>query len=118
MARAVADLIRFEPREAVLVAVATSPAVMGEDGTAIGNAIIDEVQAMRGTARKVAFDLGRVSSINSVFLGALVTVKTTLQRLNVEFVLVGVSPSIRELMAVTRLERVFDFAERVEDLSD
>lgn len=116
MARDATDLVRFETENGVLFAVATGPSIMGGDGTAIGNAILDEVQACRGSVRTVAFDLARVSSVNSVLLGALVTASASLQQLGVELVLVSPSTVIRDLLTTTRLERVFRIEAAREDL--
>lgn len=56
-------------------------------------------------------DMSRVESLDSAGLMALVSTLTIAQRLNKQFGLLGVSPSIRIIFELTQLDRVFEILE-------
>lgn len=53
-------------------------------------------------------DMSRVESLDSAGLMVLVSALTLAQRLNKPFGLFGVSPSVRIILELTQLDRVFD----------
>jgi anti-sigma B factor antagonist len=56
-------------------------------------------------------DMTQVSALDSAGLMALVSTLTLSQRLNKQFGLFGVSPSLRIIFELTQLDRVFDIAQ-------
>lgn len=56
-------------------------------------------------------DMSKVESLDSAGLMALVTTLTLAQRLNKQFYLFGISPSIRIIFELTQLDRVFAILE-------
>jgi anti-sigma B factor antagonist len=56
-------------------------------------------------------DMTQVSGLDSAGLMALVSTLTLAQRLNKQFGLFGVSPSLRIIFELTQLDRVFDISE-------
>jgi anti-anti-sigma factor len=99
--------IRFENEGATLIAIVETATLMGDDAGGLGNLVLDELQRGGDGLRSIALDLGRVTTINSVTLGALVTLQTDVLRRGVEFGLIGVAAPIRKLLDATRLSSVF-----------
>jgi anti-sigma B factor antagonist len=56
----------------------------------------------------VALDMSEVNFFPSMSLGALVTVHQQLKKQGRKFVLLSVQPQVRDTMAVTRLDRLFE----------
>ena len=65
----------------------------------------------------IVLDLSRVSFLPSSSLGALVKMQNETKQGGRRFVLVGIRPEIRELMAVTRLNQLFDTCESLGDVA-
>ena len=63
----------------------------------------------------VALDLSRVTHIDARGLAELVQAYTTLRRLGGQLTLIALSPRVRQLLAVTRLDTVFAVRERAPD---
>ncbi len=80
---------------------------MGEDATDVCNAILDEVQGSTSDATAIGLDITRVSSMNSIAIGAIVALQTSVLRLNLDFALIGISPLIRDVLESSRLSQVF-----------
>ena len=99
--------IHFELDGPTLFGMVDTNSLMGDEAQGIGDAIVDEMQASGEGLRTVALDISQVSTINSMTLGMLVTVQTTLLQHGVEFCLIGVAQLIRELLDATRLSSVF-----------
>jgi len=99
--------LRFERDGAALLCTIESASILGEDGTKIGDAIVDRVRTDSEGLRLVAIDMGRVNSLNSVALGMLVTVQSEMLRYRIEFALVALSPAIRDLLKTMRMTGVF-----------
>jgi anti-sigma B factor antagonist len=57
-------------------------------------------------------DMSQVGALDSAGLMVLVSTLTLAQRLNKRFGLVGVSPSVRIILELTQLDRVFDISEQ------
>lgn len=56
-------------------------------------------------------DMSRVESLDSAGLMVLVSALTLAQRLNKQFGLFGVSPSVRIVLELTQLDRVFEICD-------
>ncbi|NUP90801.1 MAG: STAS domain-containing protein [Candidatus Sumerlaeia bacterium] len=55
---------------------------------------------------KVRLDLAQLNYIDSVGLGSLIKVFTTLKRAGTELVLASVAPAIRDSLALTKLDKL------------
>ena len=64
----------------------------------------------------VALDLSNVSFFPSLSLGAIVTMLNTLKARGQRLILVGLQPPVRESLALTRLDKLFEIREDVEDV--
>ena len=62
----------------------------------------------------VVVDLGRVAIVPSLALGLLVQLLNKCKARQQELKLVGLQPQIRQIFAMTRLDRLFQFADDVE----
>ncbi|MEM7621917.1 MAG: STAS domain-containing protein [Planctomycetota bacterium] len=109
--------VSIEASGDLVIATIRLNALMGEDATSIGNTVLDETKASATAARLVALDMHRVEMLNSVAIGMLVTLQTSLLAMKIEFVLLGVRPSIRELLHTMRLDSVFRFVESRTELA-
>ena len=69
---------------------------------------------MRGGTDRLAVDLSVVDRIDSTGLGALVTTLKAARDHGGDLALAGLSPSVRAVVELTRLHRVFDIYGDVE----
>ena len=63
----------------------------------------------------VVLDFSSVSFVPSLSLGVLVTLQNEAKRAGRRFVLVGLRPPVREVLALTRLDKLFDICDTVAD---
>jgi anti-sigma B factor antagonist len=80
---------------------------------ALSQAVDDAASASSGVSL-VVIDLSRVQIIPSLGLGLLVQMSSKCKSRQQKLKLAGVQPSVRQVFAITRLDRVFDFAPNVE----
>ena len=73
----------------------------------VGDVILDEMQRSGDRINTIVVDLSRVNFINSLALGMLVTVQTTVIQHGLEFCLLGVDPMVTKVLISTRLDSVF-----------
>lgn len=64
---------------------------------------------------KVVLDLSKVTMMDSAGLGALVSSYTTVQKREGQLVLAGLGRGLQNLIAITKLARVFDVYENEEE---
>ena len=64
---------------------------------------------------KIVIDLGRVDWMNSTGLGILISSYTTLRNNNGELKLANVTEKIQSLLTITKLVKVFEAFDSVED---
>ena len=57
-----------------------------------------------------ALDLSKVSAINSSGLGSLIAANRILTSKNIKFILINPSNKVREILSITHLDKVFNFA--------
>jgi anti-anti-sigma factor len=76
--------------------------------------MIDEACAGAGEISVVVVDLSHVTILPSLGLGLLVQISNKCKARQQSLKLAGVLPQIRQVMAITRLDRIFDFAPNVE----
>ena len=76
--------------------------------------LIDETCGTGGEISVVVLDLSHVSLLPSLGFGLLVQISNKCKSRNQKLKLAGVLPQIRQVFAITRLDRMFDFAPSVE----
>jgi anti-sigma B factor antagonist len=64
----------------------------------------------------VVLDLSKVSFFPSLSLGAVVVLLNTLKKKGQKLILVGLQPPVREALAVTRLDKLFEIRDDVEEV--
>ena len=64
----------------------------------------------------VVLDLSNVGFFPSVSLGAVVVLLNTLKKAGQKLILVGLQPPVRESLAITRLDKLFEIRDDVEDV--
>lgn len=74
---------------------------------------LDDLIAGRGTG--IALDLSGLKTINSSGLSALIHLNTRSRLAGGYVVLVNPSPFVREVLEITRLDKLFDFCATVEE---
>ena len=74
--------------------------------------------AIRGGARRLLVELDGVSFVDSAGLAALLNVLRRATAHRTPMVLVGARPQIRNVLAQTRIEREFAFADTIADAQD
>ncbi len=72
--------------------------------------------AEESRASNVVLDLSKVAFFPSMALGAIVVVLNTLKQHGQKFILVGLQPAVRDALAVTRLDKLFEIRDDVEDV--
>ena len=63
----------------------------------------------------IVLDLSNVNFLPSASLGVLVKLQNESRQGGLRFILVGLQPQIREVLALTRLDKLFDIHESVDD---
>jgi anti-sigma B factor antagonist len=63
----------------------------------------------------VVLDLTKVEFLPSLSIGALVSFMTYFKQLGRRFILVGIQPPIRDMLAITRLDKIFEMFDNVDD---
>lgn len=66
----------------------------------------------------VALDLSKVAYLPSLSLGGLVQLAREFKARNQRLILIGLQPIVREAMAITRLDRLFEIQDDVKALLD
>ena len=108
--------VRFDSLGRALIAIVLVPSVTDQDVAVVQQAVLDEARAKGEQVCVVALDISAMDTVNSVLLGMLVNLMTKLRLRDVGFCLVGVDPAIREMLTVTRLDRVFNVADTRADV--
>jgi len=76
---------------------------------------IDEKAADENSGvRTIVLDLSRVQLLPSLALGLLVQMSNKCRSRQQKLKLAGVTPQVRQVFAITRLDRIFDFVPTVE----
>ncbi|MBL4654396.1 MAG: STAS domain-containing protein [Bacteroidia bacterium] len=78
--------------------------------------LLDEVDEL--ISNKISFfiiDLSKLENLNSSGLGVLITILTKSRKANGETYITNVSEKIKQLLIITKLNSVFNFAENIED---
>jgi anti-anti-sigma factor len=88
--------------------------LMDDDALKTLTRLVDDAAADNPTVPLVVLDLSRVLVLPSLALGALVQMATKCRAREQKLKLAGVQPPVRQVFAITRLDRVFQFADSVE----
>lgn len=70
------------------------------------------------TAAQLNLDLGRVERLTSAGLNELIGINSQARNFGIRLVLLDVQESVREVFALTRLERMFEFHHSSEAIAD
>lgn len=92
-------------------------------GRVVGDASMDLRRSINGWLAEipegqkpnVALDLDKVSMMDSAGLGVLVSSYTSVQKRGGRLVLAGLGRGLQNLIAITKLTRVFDIYENVDE---
>lgn len=71
--------------------------------------------AMEKGERKIVVDFSQCDFVDSTFLGALVVGLKRMTQAGGDIRLVGFRPAVRSMMELTRMHKVFDCYEKVQD---
>ena len=107
------EVISIQPHEEVIWAKIMH-AQMDEELTTKMQQQVNEA-AEKSRKLPVALDLSEVEFFPSLSLGALVTIMSELKKHQQRLVLVGIQPPIRGALAVTRLDKLFEIYEDVDE---
>jgi anti-anti-sigma factor len=88
--------------------------MMDDEGLKSVIAMIDKEVAADPGISLVVLDLSQVSYMPSMALGLLVQMSSKCKSRQQQFKLAGLKPSLRQVFSITRLDRVFQFADSVE----
>lgn len=107
------QIVSIEPHEEIVLA-AIQCARMDEAGT---GAMQEQVGAAAEASRHlpVVLDMSNVQFFPSLSLGALVNLLRDFKQHNQRFMLVGVQPPVRSALSVTRLDKLFEIYDSVDD---
>lgn len=78
-----------------------------ETAVKVGQLLRDRLD--EGAAECLNVDLTNIGRINSAGLNELISINSQCRSLGVRLVLIDVRDSVREIFALTRLERMFEF---------
>jgi len=79
-------------------------------------ALLDEVDEIISDNKSFfIIDLSKLENLNSSGLGGLITILTKSRKANGETYITNVSEKIKQLLIITKLNSVFNFAENIED---
>ena len=76
--------------------------------------LIDDASTANPAIPLVVVDLSRVAIVPSLALGLLVQMASKCRAREQKLKLAGVQPPVRQVFSITRLDRVFQFADSVE----
>jgi anti-anti-sigma factor len=102
-----------DQRDGVIV-VAVQPSEMDEDATRQMQAEV-LAAAEQNRMLPVALDLSRVNYFPSLSLGAVVTLLSTLRKHQQRLILAGLQPQVREALAITHLDKLFEIHQSIDD---
>lgn len=108
-----ASAITIQTRERAVIATPHLKMIDDEALKTLGR-LIDESMAANPVASLVIVDLSHVSILPSLALGLLVQISNKCKSREQKLKLAGVQPAVRKVFAITRLDRIFQFADTVD----
>ena len=95
--------------------VARAPVkMMDDEALKTVTRLIDEASGTDGAIRLVVLDLSGVTMLPSMALGLLVQIAGKCKAREQRLKLAGVPPQVRRVFSITRLDRIFQFADSVD----
>ncbi len=108
------QVISVDPHDEVLVAVVEPPSLDEELTEKMQEEILAAAEQMRHLP--VAVDLAKVEFFPSTSLGAIVRLLGQLKKHGQKLVLVALQPTVRDALILTRLDKVFDIYDSLDDV--
>ncbi len=106
-------VISIEPHDEMILVVVQCTQ-MDEDETCELQAAVSAAAA-KARHLPVVLDLSRVEIVPSLSIGALVNLLRELEREGQRFILAHILPGFRVTLAITRLDKVFEVCDNVDD---
>ena len=105
-------IVTVDQKEDVVVATVQATEMGGDNSRTLEQ----ELQQLAETTRElpIVLDLGKVTFLPSMSLGALVTVALGCRENQQRFILTALQPNVRDALAITRLDKVFEISDTVE----
>ena len=106
--------IQTETRGSALIVSPQVKLMDDEHLKALSTAIDKEAGSSNSSISLVVIDLAKVQLLPSLALGLLVQVSSKCKARQQKLKLAAVQPGVRQVFAITRLDRVFEFAASVD----
>lgn len=100
------------PHEEVVLAVSGSKLMDDRSCRELAELVLP---AAASRQQPVVLDLSQVRFLPSIAIGALTNLMRDLKAHNQRMVMIHVQPNVRQVFAVTKMDRVFELAETLED---
>ena len=107
------NVVSFASHEEILLATIECAEMDEERTKQMQDTVIKAAEAK--PKLPVVLDLSRVTFLPSLSIGALVSFLTYFKQLGRRFILVGVQPPIRDMLAITRLDKIFEMYDNADD---
>jgi anti-anti-sigma factor len=104
----------IDRRDGLVVALVEQAEMDAEATNRMRTEVLAAAEESRGS--HVVLDLSNVAFFPSMALGAIVVLLNTLKQHGQKFILVGLQPAVRDSLAVTRLDKLFEIRDDVEDV--
>lgn len=108
------QVITIDRRDGFVVAVVQQAEMDAEATTRMQAEVLAGAEQSRESP--VVLDLSKVVFFPSLALGAIVVLLNTLKQHKQKFILVGLQPAVRDSLALTRLDKLFEIRDDVEDV--
>ena len=110
--------IPSEIRDATLIVAPQTKMMDDEQLKALSTTIDKQAGASSSGISLVVIDLSKVHLLPSLALGLLVQISSKCKARQQKLKLAAVQPAVRQVFAITRLDRVFEFASTVDAAID
>jgi anti-anti-sigma factor len=105
--------IKIEKRDATVIAQPQMKTI-NENELALLGRLVDQATGANSGITLVILDLSHIQSLPSLGLGLLVQMSNKCKVRQQKLKLAGLQPTVRQVLAVTRLDRMFDICASVE----
>jgi anti-sigma B factor antagonist len=99
------------PHDEVVLAVVGIKLMDDRSCKDLSDAVLPLIEQRR---QPVVLDLSQVQYLPSIAIGALATILKEVKRLDQRLVLIHVHPTVRQVFAITKMDRIFELAETLE----
>lgn len=111
-----AEPVSFERTPSTLVIRLRGPVLGQHEAPEVTRLAGPAVEVAPGDLRRVVIDLSEVSGISSLGLGTCLDLRRRADARGAETILLGMSPSLRQVFYTMRLDRMFSIEPSVESL--